>query len=538
MKNKKEEILENSGVSSEKKSRRKFFKSKKLRSEIAFKKGGYNIIITALVLAVLVLFNWMISALSDKVNLEFNMSPDDTNTVSQENLDYIKKINKKVNVVVCSKEDNYSYYMTNYWCQNKNVTSETKYFSQTVTLVNEYAKANKKIDLKYIELNSSDFTALAQNRSITGLSPSYGDILVFNEDNNRYKKISFDDIYETYDETGYASVASAYGMDASYTISGNMIEKSLTGAISYVLSNETKKVALLTGHSEKDYTSVYQSLLKDNNYEVTVISDSLISSISSDFDAVAIAAPTTDFLEDELNAISEFLDNGSKLSKGLIYFAYAANPYLPNLNSYLSDWGITIEEGQTFAAVPYGNDPTTGYSLDTSGNILSNATCLTGQNVPLLAGESSDSSVKTISLLDAYNGAYKVPVGASADYSPKTEDYGQYSAAVQATKTGYVDDREVNSYITVFSSVEFINSEWVDYESISNKDVVLAVTDRASGVGETDIKFVTKTVKNESYKDKITNGSKSAVVFFFIFLIPICTLVLGIFIYIRRRNAQ
>ena len=52
----------------------------------------------------------------------------------------------------------------------------------------------------------------------------------------------------------------------------------------------------------------------------------MIGSISDEYDAVIIAAPTTDFLGSELDAISDFLENDGKLGKGLIFFA---RPILP-----------------------------------------------------------------------------------------------------------------------------------------------------------------------------------------------------------------
>ncbi len=139
----------------------------------------------------------------------------------------------------------------------------------------------------------------------------------------------------------------AYGYSMS-TVSGNNVETAVTSAIAYVTSSKTKKVALLTGHSKDDHTADYQTLLKANNYDITVISDSMVSSVPSDYDAVIIAAPTTDFLGGELDALSEFLENDGKLGKGLLFFASDSAPYLTNLYDFLSQWGISVGEGVLF----------------------------------------------------------------------------------------------------------------------------------------------------------------------------------------------
>ena len=105
------------------------------------------------------------------------------------------------------------------------------------------------------------------------------------------------------------------------TVSGNNIETALTGAIAYVTSTKTKKLAILTGHSKMDYTADLTKMLTQNNYEVAYIKDELVTTISNEFDAVMIASPVKDFIGSEIEALAKFLDNEGKLDKGLMFFA-------------------------------------------------------------------------------------------------------------------------------------------------------------------------------------------------------------------------
>jgi len=282
---------------------KKSFKVKKIKNQALLKRGGYSLAITAVVIVGVIIFNILVSTLSTKLGLEFDMSSDKVNSMSQENIDYIKDIDTDVSVIFCADKESYiGGYMTYYAQQYNVVYDAAEYYNQTVSLVEKYADYNSKIDVEFIDTQSAEFTdiaALYANETI-----NYGDIIVSaeNNGNKRHKIISFTDIYELYEDESYA----AYGYSMSY-VSGNNIETALTSAIDYVVSDKVKKIAVIAGHSANDYTASYQAMLKTNNYEIDVISDGIITSISNKYDAVLIVASakkaTLDMLEDTKQAL-------------------------------------------------------------------------------------------------------------------------------------------------------------------------------------------------------------------------------------------
>ena len=306
-------------------------KGKAIRNQFAFKKGGYSVAIIALVLAALILLNWLVAVLGDRFHLEFDMSPDSVNSISKENIEFIEGVKKDVSVTVCAAEDSYPDYMASYAQSYYGISDAGDYFEQTVNLINKYKSYNKKIKINYVDPQSSEFTAVTQkypNAEVT-----YGDIIVScgEGEKERYKKLGFSDIYALSTDDTYA----AYGYSTS-NISGNNIETALTGAIAYCISSKSSKIAIYTGHSATDYSSGYVELLKANNFEVEVLSDKVITSVPNEYDAIVIMAPTGDFIDSEIDAVSTFLENGGKLSKGLMYFADSTCPSLPVLESFLS----------------------------------------------------------------------------------------------------------------------------------------------------------------------------------------------------------
>ena len=517
-------------------------KPKKLKNQALLRKGSFSVAITAAVLAGIIILNVLVSALSKRFVLEFDMSAEKENSMSEENIDYLKNLDAEVQITVCATPEDYEGGYMSYYAQNLyGVTSDaTDYYKQTIKLLDKYPAYNDKISLRYIDTQDSKFTEISSKYSNEKLS--YGDIIVSCTKNGseRYKIVDFSDVYNLSEDSTYA----AYGYTTS-TVGGNNVETAVTSAIAYVTSNKTKKAALITGHSKNDYTSDYQTLLKENNYEITVISDSMIGSISDEYDAVIIAAPTADFLGAELDALSEFLENDGKLGKGLIFFADASAPYLTNLYDFLEQWGIAVGEGILFETnsqnympddpMTMGTYPTSSDNDITSGMNL----CITGYNVPITAAFESEGNITVTSLMSTPESVVAAPVGTAASWTG-ADDYTKqsYSSVIQAEMSDYDDDNnEISSYVLAFSSIEFIQSEYNEQPSVANKNITLAAAERAVGAENTGISFISKTITNESYSDSVTDSSAGIIRILFMFILPIACIALGIYIFIRRKNA-
>ena len=517
-------------------------KPKKLKNQALLRKGSFSVAITAAVLAGIIILNVLVSALSKRFVLEFDMSAEKENSMSEENIDYLKNLDAEVQITVCATPEDYEGGYMSYYAQNLyGVTSDaTDYYKQTIKLLDKYPAYNDKISLRYIDTQDSKFTEISSKYSNEKLS--YGDIIVSCTKNGseRYKIVDFSDVYNLSEDSTYA----AYGYTTS-TVGGNNVETAVTSAIAYVTSNKTKKAALITGHSKNDYTADYQTLLKENNYEITVISDSMIGSISDEYDAVIIAAPTADFLGAELDALSAFLENDGKLGKGLIFFADASAPYLTNLYDFLEQWGIAVGEGILFETnsqnympddpMTMGTYPTSSDNDITSGMNL----CITGYNVPITAAFESEGNITVTSLMSTPESVVAAPVGTAASWTG-ADDYTKqsYSSVIQAEMSDYDDDNnEISSYVLAFSSIEFIQSEYNEQPSVANKNITLAAAERAVGAENTGISFISKTITNESYSDSVTDSSAGIIRILFMFILPIACIALGIYIFIRRKNA-
>ncbi len=513
-------------------------KQKLLKNQALLKKGSYSLALTAAVLVGAIVLNILVGALSDRFVLEFDMSFNKDNSINEENIEYIKTVEDEVKVYFCADKETYPSYMTSY-AQQYEVSDQaaTSYYEQTLKLVDKYAAYNKNITVEYIDPQTSEFSTISSKYPNAGIS--YGDIVVSATKNGveRHKVVKYKDIYNLTQNQEYA----AYGY-TMYTVSSNNIENALTGAVSYVTSLETKKIGFITGHSAKDYTADYQKLLKENNYELELISDQVITSIPEGLDALVIASPTNDFMAEELDLISAFLDNDGKLGKGLLFFADVNSPYLTNLYEFLEEWGISVGEGVLFDTGNYhlADDPTMLYMASTGEDSISDSVniCISGYNVPIEPCIESTESKKVTKILGTAPTIVAAPKGVDAswtgagDYTPAT-----YSGIIETKVSTYYENEPVASYVTAFSSVEFIYSQYNEYSDVSNKEITLACAERAAGADNIGIHFTSKTITDESFADSVNQAEANAIRIIFMFLLPISLIVAGIYIFIRRKNA-
>ncbi len=514
-------------------------REKLIKNQALLRKGGFSMAITAAVLAGIIIFNVLVSALADRFVLEFDMSAEKINSFSEENIEYLKKLNDEVEIIVCATDTDYVSYMS-YYAQNMYgiSTDPTEYFSQTLKLLDKYPQYNDKITLRYVNTQANEFSEITSKYSNESLS--YGDVIVVNKnsENERYKLLGFDDIYNVTEDATY----SAYGITQA-TLDGNNLETAVTSAIAYVTNSETKKVAFITGHSKNDYTETYRALLKANNYEITDIDDTLVTSISNDFDLIVISAPNTDFLGSELDAMSAFLENDGKLDKGLIFFPDATAPYLTNLYDFLEQWGVAIQEGVLFETNQSNympEDPMTMGSYPAEEDITSGMQlCITGYNVPMSPAFENEGTIKTTVLMETPDSVVAAPQGTAANWTG-ADDYTKtsYATALMAEMSDYDDDNNaISSFVMAFSSVEFIYSEYNEQASVANKNLTLALSEIAVGAEDTGISFISKTITNESFADSVTASKANVMRIIFMVMLPIISIIAGIVIFIRRKNA-
>ena len=518
------------------------FKLPDFKNKAVFKRGGYAVMITTVVLIGIIVFNILLSALSNRFMLVYDMTADKVNSISEDNIKFIKGIDKDVKITVCAKEEEYSNYMS-YYAQEYNVTDSsgayTDYYEQTVSLIEKYNNYNSKLDVEFTDTQDSSFSEILSKYSNEELR--YGDIIVSCDidGTERYKIVGYQDIYKLYEDT---SMQQYYGYTTT-VVEGNNIETALTSAIAYVVNDEQKKVAFITGHAKEDLSGNYRELLETNNYVVDVIDDEIVNKISDEYDAIFLVAPSKDFIEDELKCIADFLDNGEKYGKGLVVVADTTAPYLENLYGFLEEWGIEVGEGLLF-------ETDSNYHLDSKPTVLGTfptgddeiingmSFCITSSNIPLTPVFNEEGDKKVTTFFTTSPSVVVAPKGTPNSWNG-AEDYetGSFASVIQSQRSAYDSESNlIKNNVIVLSSVDFIVSDLAEYEQTSNKNMSFAVAERAVLAEDTGISFVTKTISEESFAPSVTETASDTIKWIFMISLPIACIVMGTVVYIRRRN--
>ncbi len=521
-------------------------KQEKIRNKNLLKRGGYSAAIIALVLVFAVVLNVLVALLADRINLEIDLTSDKKNSISSENRDYISKIDKEITIyfLTASADEYAGGYMQHYANQVGYSSQTSDYYKQTCLLLEKYGEINEKITVKYVDPFGTEMSEL--NTRFPD-SYAYGDILVTREtkDKNgnelvKSKRLSFIDIYLFEDITGGAQMGYDY-----YYIAESCLETKLTSAIASVVSEETKKVAFIKSHGGEGTYAHYKELLELNNFETSEIESQIIGKIDSSIDALVISGPITDFAEQEINAISEFLDNGGKKGKTLLFFGDSTYQKLPNLYSFLSEWGIEVKEGIVFETDSDWHLTNSYATLmsqaatDNNAIIKSGSAYLSGYNLPLYVSSTPYGGRTAEALLKTSASAVTMPIGTADTTEPDTSlAKNSYATLIKSVEQGFVDDKVTESTVLAFSSIDFISETYMTkYANYCDyKEMSLRALQVPTGMDALEVTFENKKI-NAGSQLYVANDSVSKGMFvFFAIVIPLAIIVCSVVIFFKRRN--
>ncbi len=520
-------------------------KKEKIRNKNLLKRGGYATMIVAIVIASAVVLNLLVGVLAKRVNLEFDITAEKRNSISEENREYLKGVEKPVNIYILAATDSeyYGGYMQ-YYAQQMGYSAQTSdYYKQTTTFLSLYDEINENITVKYIDPYG---TEMSQINTDYPEQYNYGDILVTSEftaqsgaELKNHKLLSFIDIYNYSDLSGSASMGYDY-----YYVTGSCLETALTSAIASVTSEDTKKVAFISGHGGSTAFQYYGELLELNNFIVEEISDNVISAIDPSFDAVVICAPTADFMGGELDVLNDFLDNEGNKGKALLFFGDSGYQRLPNLYEFMSEWGIEISEGIVFEgndSYHLANSYSTFLSTSATGDsdiITAGSGYITGYNIPMKENGEPYGSRDTTTLLKTLGSSAVMPLGTQASVKPNEEDASEtFSTVIISEEADFKDNKAVSSYVLAFSSIDFISKEYVlNYSSLDYKGMILRALQVPTGMNSAEITFENKTIASTSSLYITSEASSKFVLIFFTVVLPIAFLVMATVIFAKRRN--
>ena len=275
-------------------------KSKKLKA------GGYSVLATCLLLAVLIVLNAVVAALPTTFT-QFDMTDSEMYTLSDTTKDLIRQVDQPVmiyHIVRAGRED-----------------------ERIVRLLDRYKALNRNISLESVDPDVyPNFTAQYTDERLNENS-----LIIVSGENSTY--VDYYQIYE-YDYSTYSQTG-----DLQLSFAG---EGAITAGIDYVVNGDFPKIYALSGHGESPVSDSYRIHVRRQNIDLVQELSILTNDVPEDAEAIAIVAPQSDINEQEKEKLLAYLKKGGNL---FVILEAAQDGPLVNLNAVLSEYGIDVVYG-------------------------------------------------------------------------------------------------------------------------------------------------------------------------------------------------
>ena len=238
------------------------------RNRIAFKGGSYSLAITAIVLAILVVVNILVTALPASVT-RYDISASKLYSITS---------NTKT-VVNALEED-----VTIYWIVQSGEEDDV-----IETLLDKYDSLSDHISV--VKRNPDVYPTFAEQ--YTSEAVQNNSLVVECGDRSRY--IGYDDIY--------VQEADLYSYTYNTSFDG---EGAITSAIDYVTTEDLPQLYVVEGHGEQELPATFSDQIEKENIEINTLSLLTVDEIPEEADCVMIYEPSTDISQEEAELLSNY----------------------------------------------------------------------------------------------------------------------------------------------------------------------------------------------------------------------------------------
>lgn len=467
----------------------------KPRNQLAFKGGSYSMVVTAIVLAILIVINVFTAALpSTLTKLDISSSQ-------------LYSITSNTKVVVNNLQQD----VTIYWVVQADAEDDI-----IENLLSKYESISSHIDV--VKKNPDVFPTFTEQ--YTDEEVPNNSLIVVSGERSRY--VSYSDIYLT--ETDSYSYSTTTYFDG---------EGAITSAIDYVVTEDLPCVYILEGHGESALPSSFSDAISKENIITSTLSLLTVDAIPEDADCIMIYAPQSDISAEEKTMLSNYAENGGRL---MVVAGPVEGADLTNLNSLLADYAVTVNEGivvegnRSYYAFgyPYILMPDMASSGITDPLIDEGYYTILPLAQGLTVGTAENATVTEL-LTTTSDSFSKVAGYDLTTYDKEDGDIaGPFTLAVSIETAGAGN-------IIWFSSAVFLDDVYNAYSSGANVD--LAMNAISSLVGEREVLAIRSKSLGYNYLT-ISDSVSSTIQALLVGVFPLAYLAVGIYVILRKRGMQ
>lgn len=475
----------------------------------SLKLGGYSVIVTAVVIAIVIVVNLAVRLLPTKYT-KYSTSTVGLYDISETSRGILSKVKDKISIYVVS---------------DPSYTDEV-----TREYVAKYAGLNSNISWSTVD--PAVKPGFLKEYTSESLSSQQTHLVLVNKNNGRSRVIPYTDIYyQKYTQQELLYYQMYYGSVPDNPTYFN-IEQQLTSAVDYLTAEKLPTVYYITGHGETALDSTVTGLIGAENIDIAELPLLTKGSVPDDADAVIINAATKDFTEDEIKALEAYTAKGGNVLMTSFYNSELKERNLTNLYGFAKSLGleykdVLVLEGSkdNYVQAPYNILPTVAAN-DFSSALGSNTYLLMMYCNALTLAKTAPEGVTLTELLTTSVKSYaKAEITKDTIEKEEGDEEGKFVVGAMATKT---TNNETSKFVWI-SSQYFLDSRYSSY--CSNISYFMAIlTDLCEK--ESSVTINAKSLQIEALT--VSEASANLWGIILIAVIPLAVLVTGFVIWNRR----
>ncbi len=500
------------------------------------KYGTMFYVIIALVVAIVVVFNIMVSFIGKRSPMKIDLTPDDRYELSDDSIAAVKNIEKDIDITVTAKRD-YFDALASYWRGQTGYDTPFELIPELLDKYSVYAKQGKgSIDVKYVDMDV-DPDIINQYKKYYNGDIERGSIIV--SSGERVSVISSTDVMNMITPDQYTAQTTG---EYKFKFTG---ESTITSAITNVCDAHPVKTAfamtmngasLFDAQSYGSAVNAFENeLLAKNGYECSDIDIATDEIKPEDYDMVVVFAPSVDFSEDIIKKLSDFLYNGGKYDRNLIYVPDVSKTNLPNIEAFLADWNIKVEnEIICDAKYNIGIESTIALKVSDSeavGKLPNDKLPIVSPYTRALTELSKNNGNIVKSLISSYEEAYTVSL---TDKNSEVGDAGTRTAVMLSQKQTSEDFNVYTSSVLVLGSPYMLDSSVIlKNTTYNNANAVLSTLNQIAGK-ENGAVILEKSLQYSAIAP--STGQAKVIQIIVVWVIPFIIAAIGVMVLLRRRN--
>lgn len=273
------------------------------------------VLLPAMALVLTILLNIFGALLTERFGLTADLTQNKLYQLSGETVEYLQTLKQPVSIQMLAREEIFA--------------GVSAYNAQANEILHKFAQNGKNVTLSYVDF-VKDPTFASRYPSLT---MKQGDVLV--SSGEKYRLVKTEELFN------YSTTAAN-----QLVIASSKAEQSLLTAVLNVTSEEKVTVAVIGGHAEYEMPA-FQTLLTNNNYALSNV-NLLTGTLAPETKIALLIAPKTDLSAEEIDKLDAFLANDGQYGKTLLYCADAEQGRLPNMEAFLKEWGVSVDDGAVF----------------------------------------------------------------------------------------------------------------------------------------------------------------------------------------------